>query len=120
MLCLIDCDDTCDYLLDCLVGEIGECEGRPQRLPQACEEGIGNVVRGNILGELAIKILKPDRELGDCFLWFLAYGVELSEQFSLRDFAMEELEETAKLYLLTRPYATRPLTEAQAARLRKS
>ena len=51
------------------------------------------MVRGNILGELAIKILKPDRELGDCFLWFLAYGVELSEQFSLRDFAMEELEE---------------------------
>ena len=75
---------------------------------------------GDILGELAVKILKPNCELGDCLLWFLAYGVELPDQISRRDFAMEELEETAKLYLLTRPYATRPLTKAQAARLRKS
>jgi ribulose-5-phosphate 4-epimerase/fuculose-1-phosphate aldolase len=34
-------------------------------------------------------------------------------------YAMEELEETAKLYLLTRPYKTRPLTAEQAGKLRK-
>ena len=51
------------------------------------------MVCGDILGELVVKILKPDRELGDCLLRFLAYGVELPEQFSLRDFAMKKLKE---------------------------
>ena len=50
-------------------------------------------MRGDILGEMAVKILKADRELGDYPLRFLAYGIELSEQFALRDFAMEKLEE---------------------------
>ncbi len=34
-------------------------------------------------------------------------------------YAIEELEETAKLYLLLRPYKTRPLTPEQKAALRK-
>ena len=90
MLCPIDCEDTCDYLLDYLVGEIGKCEGHPQRLPQAGEEGIRNVVCGDILGELAVEILKPDRELGDCLLGFLAHDQKLSKQFSLRNFAVKQ------------------------------
>ena len=90
MLCPIDCKDTCDYLLDCLVGEIGECEGRPQRLPQAGEEGIRNLVCGDILGELAVEILKPDCELGDCLFGILAHGKKLSKQFSLRNFAVKQ------------------------------
>ena len=50
-------------------------------------------MHGDIPGELAVEILKPDRELGDCLLWFLAYGNELQEQFPLRNFAMEKLDE---------------------------
>ena len=50
------------------------------------------MVRRDILGELAVKIQKPDRELGNCLLWFLAYGKKLLEQFSLQNFAMEKLE----------------------------
>ena len=51
------------------------------------------MVRGDILGELAVKSLKLDRELNDCLLWFLVYGKELLEQFSLQNFTMETLEE---------------------------
>ena len=51
------------------------------------------MMRGDILDQLVVKILKPDRDLGDCLLRFLAYGVELPDQISRRDFAMEELEE---------------------------
>ena len=40
MLCPIDGEDTCDDLLDCLVGEIGKRESCQQRLPLASEEGI--------------------------------------------------------------------------------
>ena len=43
--------------------------------------------------ELAVKILKPYHELGNCLLRFLVNGVELPEQFSLHYFAMKELEE---------------------------
>ena len=40
------------------------------------------MVCGDILGELVLEILKPDRELGDCLLGFLAHGKKLSEKFS--------------------------------------
>ena len=46
----------------------------------------------DIVDELVVKILKLDRKMGECLLWFLAYGKELPEQFSLQDFAMEKLE----------------------------
>ena len=51
------------------------------------------MMRGDILGELSVKILKPDHELGNRLMWFLVNGVELPEQFSLHYFAMKELEE---------------------------
>ena len=38
---------------------------------------------GDILGQLSAEILKPDRELGDRLVGFLAHGKELSEQFAL-------------------------------------
>ena len=51
------------------------------------------MVCGDILGELVVKILKPDRELGDCLLGFLTNGKKLSEQFSLWNFVMKKLKE---------------------------
>ena len=53
-------------------------------------------MRGDIPGELVVNIRKLDRELGNCLLWFLAYCIELPEQFSLRDFAIEKLEELSE------------------------
>ena len=47
----------------------------------------------DILGELVVEILKPDRELGDCLLGFLAHCKKPPEQFALRNFAMKKLEE---------------------------
>ena len=41
------------------------------------------MVCGDILRELVVKILKPDRELGDCLLVFLANGKKLPKQFAL-------------------------------------
>ena len=48
------------------------------------------MMRGDILGELSVKILKPDHELGNRLMWFLVNGVELPEEFSLRYFTMKE------------------------------
>ena len=44
----------------------------------------------DIIGQLSIEILKPDRELGNRLVRFLAHGKELSEQFSFWHFLMEE------------------------------
>ena len=44
----------------------------------------------DILSELVVEILNPNRELGDCLLGFLAHGKKLSEQFSLRNFAVKQ------------------------------
>ena len=46
----------------------------------------------DIVGYLAIKILKTDRELSHYFMWFLADREELSELFSLGDLSMEKFE----------------------------
>ena len=55
--------------------------------------GIKDMMRGDILGKLVVNILKPDHELGNYLMRFLAYVVELPKQFSLRDFTMEKFEE---------------------------
>ena len=65
---------------------------------------------GDILSELAVEILKLDRELGDCLLGFLAHGKELSEQFALRYFAEKQFEEF-RLNVLER--CNLPLIEAR-------
>ena len=48
------------------------------------------MVCGDIIAQLSVEILKPDRELSDRLVRFLAHGKELSEQFSLWHFSMEE------------------------------
>ena len=48
------------------------------------------MMRGDILGELSIKILEPDRELGNCLMRFLVNGVDLPKQFTLRYLAIKE------------------------------
>jgi ribulose-5-phosphate 4-epimerase/fuculose-1-phosphate aldolase len=60
-------------------------------------------------------------EIGRCHAVLLANHGPVVSGATLADaqYAMEELEETAKLYLLTRSYKTRPLTPDQADRLRK-
>jgi ribulose-5-phosphate 4-epimerase/fuculose-1-phosphate aldolase len=60
-------------------------------------------------------------EIGRCHAVLLANHGPIVSGATLAEaqYAMEELEETAKLYLLTRPYKTRPLTPDQADRLRK-
>ena len=45
---------------------------------------------GDILGELSVEILKPDRELGHRLLMFLAHRKELSEQFPFGHLAMKK------------------------------
>jgi hypothetical protein len=50
------------------------------------------VLGRDIVGHLAVKILKTDRELSHCFVWFLADREELSELFSLGDFPMKQFE----------------------------
>ena len=47
----------------------------------------------DIICQLSVEILKPDRELGDCLLGFLAHCKKPPEQFALRNFAMKKLEE---------------------------
>ena len=47
-------------------------------------------MRGDILSELLIKILKPDRELGNRLMRFLVNGVELPKQFALRYLTIKE------------------------------
>ena len=44
----------------------------------------------DIIGQLSVEILESDRELGDRLVRFLAYGKELSEQFSFEHFSMEK------------------------------
>ena len=46
----------------------------------------------DIVGHLAVKILKMDRELSHCFVRFLAYREELPELFSFGDLTMEKFE----------------------------
>ena len=48
-------------------------------------------MRGDIIGELAVKILKPDRELGDCLVGFLAHGKELSRGVLASEFLDEKV-----------------------------
>ena len=49
------------------------------------------MVCGDILGELAVEIMKPDRELGDCLVGFLTHGKKLPEEFLLWNFAVKQL-----------------------------
>ena len=53
----------------------------------------------DIVGYLLVKILKTDRELSHCFVWFLANREKLTKLFPFGNFSMEQFEELCAYYL---------------------
>ena len=92
MVCLGQCENASNYLLDGVLGEIHKSQCCAEKLPMAGEERILEMVCRDISCYLLIQILETQDELGDGFMGSLFDSVELAKQFAYGDLTVEKFQ----------------------------